>query len=104
MADAADQIAPQRWRELRTIVNGAINGADPEGLLKIGAPDDEYKSEVEQLTELVSRRSPTADDVLSTWTQWFGPDNNLVRKQPVLDQLVHALEDARQRWLAASAD
>lgn len=37
----------------KKIVTNTINNWDPEGLLEIGAPDDEYESEIEYIVECV---------------------------------------------------
>jgi hypothetical protein len=50
-----------------------VNEVDPVGLIDMGAPDDEYDSEVE---DLIKWREPvTAERVAEVFTQWFGPEN-----------------------------
>ncbi len=99
-----DRIARLQWRNLRRAVDRAVTNADPEGLLAAGSPADEYDTEVDQLTGLVSRTEPTRAEVLRIWSYWFDTDNNLARKPSNLDELVAALTDARQLWLSYLAE
>jgi hypothetical protein len=49
-----------------------INQYDPEGLLGMRAPEDEYDPEVRDLTALVrGEEEITADTVGSVWNRWF---------------------------------
>ncbi|TKV57010.1 hypothetical protein FDO65_19535 [Nakamurella flava] len=81
--------------ELRGRVQTVITAADPEGLLALGAPDDEYSAQVGELTRRLRARSITAADVLEVWVARFGPDTWLADHPQAVDQLVRALNDVR---------
>lgn len=50
-----------------------VNEVDPVGLIDMGAPDDEYDAEVE---DLIMWRDPvTAERVAEVFIRWFGPEN-----------------------------
>lgn len=64
-----------------TIVKSAIDRADPDGLLAIGAPSDEYDSESEEIAKKISENdsveniAETAAKVFSrTFNAAFSPD------------------------------
>lgn len=81
--------------ELRGRVQAVVNAADPEGLLALGAPDDEYGPQVGELTRRLSARQITAADVLEVWVARFGPDTWLADHPQAVDQLVRAVNGAR---------
>jgi hypothetical protein len=63
-----------------SIVQGALNGEDLEGLLQLGAPADEYKSEALDIISVIAEAGPSAltEDTLtgvieSVWIRTFGP-------------------------------
>lgn len=56
---------------------------DPEGLIKLGAPADEYDGEARQITDALDRGAePTAELVRSVWERQFcAPDKALPMRQ-----------------------
>jgi hypothetical protein len=50
-------------------VRAVVNREDPVGLLRIGAPDDEYDLEIRDLIKW--RRAVTADQVSAVFLRWF---------------------------------
>ncbi len=80
---------------LRGRVHAVVAAADPEGLLALGAPDDEYSAQVGELTRRLRAGSITAADVLEVWVARFGPDTWLADHPQAVDQLVRALNDVR---------
>lgn len=80
---------------LRAAVRGIVDALDPEGLLAIGAPADEYSPEVDALAGLVAAGPVTAADVLATWEHWFGPGSALARYPEHLHRLTAALAGLR---------
>lgn len=81
----------QQVARARAHVCRVVDAADPEGLLELGAPTDEYDGEVEDLTRLVVRGDVTADSVLEVWERWFGPRSALQRDPAQLEQLTQQL-------------
>jgi hypothetical protein len=77
---------PEYW----AAVHAAVNAEDPEGLLSMGAPTDEYDPEVADLVRMVLESSVTADRVLDLWRQWFGA-TGLDRNPVALRRLAAAL-------------
>ncbi|GAB3911692.1 hypothetical protein GCM10011575_28860 [Microlunatus endophyticus] len=54
-----------------------LNRADPEGLLSIGAPADEYESEADDLARrLRDGRVVSPGLFREVWELWFGPDSS----------------------------
>jgi hypothetical protein len=51
-------------------VRAVVNGADPVGLLAVGAPADEYDPEVRELVEWPG--TVTAELVSGVFLRWFG--------------------------------
>lgn len=82
----------QQLAQAREHVRRVVNTADPEGLLELGAPADEYAPEVEDdLTRLVQHGDVTTDSVLEIWERWFGPGSALQRKPARLEHLTQQL-------------
>lgn len=53
-----------------------VNEVDPIGLINIGAPDDEYDPEVE---DLIRWREPlTPERVAEVFIRWFGPESGKI--------------------------
>ncbi|MDR7302302.1 hypothetical protein [Haloactinomyces albus] len=74
-----------------------LNEHDPEGLLALGAPNDEYEPEAEHLARLASQsRTITAEVVTEVWDYWFGHAGSFTeRASPQdLEQLAAHLEAA----------
>lgn len=63
-------------------VKQAVDDLDPEGLLALGAPNDEYMAEAQDFARRLDRgQSFTPDLVAEIWIAWFYPDCGLVRKE-----------------------
>jgi hypothetical protein len=68
----------QRDQEAFAAVRRVVDAADPEGLLGLGAPADEYDPEVADLVRLVLRsEAPTVGEVVGAWQRWSGDDHRL---------------------------
>lgn len=76
---------------LRAHVQRVVDAADPEGLLDLGAPPDEYDPEVDDLTRLVRQGRVSTHTVLEVWERWFGPGSALQRHPARLEQLTEHL-------------
>ncbi|SEG60699.1 hypothetical protein SAMN05444920_103429 [Nonomuraea solani] len=84
--------------QVAAAVRALINRYDPEGLLGMGAPDDEYDPEVGDLTALVcgGREEITADAVRSVWNRWFDGVSDWGTRQPEqVREVAAALEELR---------
>jgi hypothetical protein len=75
----------------RAHVRRVVNAADPEGLLDLGAPADEYDPEVEDLTRLVQHGDVTTATVREIWERWFGPGSALQDNPALLEHLTQQL-------------
>lgn len=65
----------KRYAEAVAAVREVINRLDPIGLIAIGAPEDEYDSEVTDLVRLVMRPQEfNEDEVDAVWRRWLGDD------------------------------
>jgi hypothetical protein len=74
--------APRDTRSPFAAVRAVLNQHDPEGLLAIGAPDDEYDPESEHFAGLLRDGQPiTAAVVTAAWHHWFG-DLGLMAADP----------------------
>jgi|HubBroStandDraft_2_1064218.scaffolds.fasta_scaffold269999_1 hypothetical protein len=61
-------------RALRAAVQSVVNGVDPEGLLRMGAPINEYDPEIDDFVGAIARDVPITEDfVRETWARWFDP-------------------------------
>ncbi|MFI6505098.1 hypothetical protein [Nonomuraea typhae] len=78
-------------------VRSLINGYDPEGLLGMGAPEDEYDSEVGDLAALVhAGQEITATAVSAIWNRWFNMSPNWTTRDPEqVSEVATALEQLR---------
>ena len=66
-----------RYQDLVAAVEGAINEADPIGLLEIGAPPDEYAPEIRTILPRIANAQQHDDvtDVLhGEFLRWFGDE------------------------------
>jgi hypothetical protein len=64
---------------LRSALRAVIDRRDPEGLLALGAPSDEYDPEAADLARLRSGGGPfTPTTVAEVWERWFGPRSGFV--------------------------
>ncbi|MEV0236335.1 hypothetical protein [Nonomuraea sp. NPDC050786] len=69
--------------QIAAAVRLLINQYDPEGLLEMGAPEDEYDPEVGDLAALVcGEEEITADAVGSIWNRWFDDVSDWCVRQP----------------------
>ena len=77
-------------------VNEALSVIDPEGLLELGAPVDEYSSEAQEITSQIA--ALLADDltlesitgvIRDVWVRAFGPFSNedIIKRMPVFRQV-----------------
>ena len=82
---------------------------DPEGLIALGAPEDEYDSEADELqTELDAldesdiTRARVSSIIINIWQDYFGPftEEELRKRQPVLQRLVQRI--LNQRCMSAT--
>lgn len=86
-----------RRRTIWADIDRVVAREDPEGLLAMGAPEDEYRPEVDDLTSLVLSDVVDAEAVLDLWERWFGPRCGLVRSAACLGRLTAALTDLQHR-------
>ncbi len=64
--------------EIVAAVLEVLNDHDPEGLLAMGAPTDEYDAEAVELAVLIPREPPPMEaDVEEVWRRWFGEHHHL---------------------------
>lgn len=71
-----------------------LSQRDPEELLAVGAPADEYAPEANDLAQrLRDGQQITREVVVEVWERWFGPDSGYARKAVAedLDALATAL-------------
>jgi hypothetical protein len=81
---------------LRYSVQSAVNELDPEGLLAMGAPADEYDAEVEDfIEEITSAKSVSQESVRKIWKRWFDAERD---QPPVLDELAERLTEIQKTW------
>ena len=79
---------PRRAAEdVRRGVRRVVDEADPEGLLELGAPPDEYDPEIDDLTRLVVSGRVTVESVLAVWERWFGPGSALRHDRALLEHV-----------------
>lgn len=65
------------------MVLGVLNREDPEGLLALGAPTDEYSHEADDLARWLRGGLPLTGEVLTeVWERWFGPGSGYMRRTP----------------------
>ncbi|MBB2914388.1 hypothetical protein FHS43_005700 [Streptosporangium becharense] len=85
--------------QVAAAVRVLINRYDPEGLLGMGAPEDEYDSEVGDLTALVrGEEEITADAVCAVWNRWFDDVSDWCTRRPEqVGEVAAALEGLRGR-------
>jgi hypothetical protein len=63
-----------------TAVLDVLSRQDPEELLAIGAPADEYEPEANDFAQrLRDGQQITGDVVVEVWERWLGPDSEYVR-------------------------
>jgi hypothetical protein len=63
----------QDHTRLREAVTACLNDHDPLGILDLGAPADEYDSEMEDVVRLLAAGTPVTPDVVAAvWHKSFG--------------------------------
>lgn len=79
---------------LRDRVKTAIDELDPEGLLGMGAPADEYDPEIDDFVrQIAGGASMTLEVVTKTWERWFDTCSAAQRPE-VMSRLAVALAAA----------
>ena len=65
---------------LRARVLDVVNRWDPEGLLAVEAPVDEYEPEARSFAALLDQGVTITPEIArQVWEEWFGPDSGFVR-------------------------
>jgi hypothetical protein len=91
-----DRLLREWWQQLGSAVGEVVNQLDPEGLLDMGAPPDEYSSEIDSLTSLAVREDLTERSVLTVWERAFGPGSCLSQRPELLASLTQQLLAVRE--------
>ena len=91
-----DRVLREWWEQLGAAVGQVVNQLDPEGLLHMGAPPDEYSSEIDSLTSLAVRGDLTEQSVLTLWERAFGPGSYLSQRPELLTSLTEQLLAVRE--------
>jgi hypothetical protein len=72
---------PPDHAALRAALLAVIDRHDPEGLLAMGAPPDEYEPEAAALARVRGGGTPiTAELLVAVWERWFGPGSGFVSR------------------------
>lgn len=82
---------------LRARVLDVVSRWDPEGLLAMEAPEDEYEPEARSFAAVLARGvTITPEVVRQVWEEWFGPDSGFVRlaSDAVLAEFAEELNQA----------
>ena len=65
---------------------------DPEGLIKLGAPDDEYDGEARQITDALDRGAdPTAELVRSVWERQFSASGKTLPMRKSFEEIAEQI-------------
>ena len=91
MTSREHQVLRERWVQLGSAVGEVVNRMDPEGLLDMGAPRDEYSPEIDSLTSLAVRDDLTEQSVLAVRVRASGPGSCLSRHPESLTALTQQL-------------
>lgn len=91
MTSRDHRVLRELWVQLGSAVGEVVDQMDPEGLLDMGLPRDEYASEIDALTSLAVRGDLTEQSVLSVWERAFGPGSCLSRRPESLSSLTQQL-------------
>lgn len=90
----------------QAIIWRALDEEDIEGLLRLGAPPDEYEEEARVIADTLARFSPqelvldrVTTVVADVCSRMFGPfdDEQLRRRQPVYRQVAQRILEAHQQ-------
>jgi hypothetical protein len=66
---------------VQAALRAVIDHRDPEGLLALGAPPDEYEPEAADLARLRATGTPiTSTLLIEVWERWFGPRSRFVSR------------------------
>lgn len=66
--------------QMQVDVRAVVNRWDPEGLLALDAPGDEYEPEIRAFGALLAQGvTINAEVVEQVWEQWLGPGSGFVR-------------------------
>lgn len=101
--------------ELRCIVRRTVNEADPVHLLEMGAPEDEYEAEVDQIVREIIHKGPVIDGVemvlliQEVFDRWFYPgkvswEQSLAMAQGIHLELRQQAEGERAHHESADGD
>lgn len=92
MSSSRDTRPP--FAEVRVV----LNKHDPEGLLAIGAPDDEYDPESEHFARLLrDKQTISRAIVLDVWGHWFGATGFVRADDDQIDALAADLDALREQ-------
>jgi len=74
-------------------VRAVINNEDPVGLIAMGAPDDEYDPEIE---DLITWREPVSPEaVVEVFLRWFGSEAGDLTDEAAA-RIASGINDARR--------
>ncbi len=87
---------------LLNIIRDVLNREDVEGLLALGAPEDEYDAEAELIRQAIQdgQLKPGKEELMELlkriWQQMFGPfsEEEMSRRQAALERLSKRLAEA----------
>lgn len=66
-------------RDAYPAILAVLTRHDPEGLIRLGAPADEYAPEARDLTQrIISGQVITEAALVAVWTAWFGDTAHLL--------------------------
>lgn len=86
-------------RDLRAAVQSAMNELDPEGLLRLGAPADEYDSEIDDFVATIAQDVQVTEALVRrTWARWFYA---AAGERACLTELTRRLEELQRAWRAS---
>jgi hypothetical protein len=98
-----DRLVPrrsQKYDDAFAAVRHVVNKWDPEALIEIGAPGDEYDQEVTDLVRMVLRSEQFRPaDVEAAWHRWFGDDHGMRGK--TLKAVTEDLDFLQRRFAKA---
>ena len=81
----------------QTVVQEVLNQEDIEGLRQLGAPEDEYMHEAQEIVSQLGQREVSEEDlatvVQKVWARSFGPftAEDVEKRSPVFRQVAHQI-------------